>query len=193
MKPSTLARAPRPPRAGTGLDQMSSHQFNDQRMKAMLPRDVWERFRDARALGEDVSEDDIRIATAAVHADGFIEALPDGYATRVRERGSNFSAGQRQLLSFARALAHGADVLVLDEATSSLDSQTELQIQEAMTPLMKGRTTVAIAHRLSTIERADRIAVMDQGNLIESGTHAELLEKGGAYASLYQLQFQEEA
>ena len=138
----------------------------------------------------DVSEDDIRIATAAVHADGFIEALPDGYATRVRERGSNFSAGQRQLLSFARALAHGADVLVLDEATSSIDTETESLVQQGIHTLMEGRTALVVAHRLSTIEDVDRIHVLEAGALVEVGTHATLLERGGLYARLYHLQYE---
>ena len=141
----------------------------------------------------DVSPEDIRTATSAVHADGFIEALPDGYATRVRERGSNFSAGQRQLLSFARALAHGADVLVLDEATSSIDTETEALVQQGIHTLMEGRTALVVAHRLSTIEDVDRIHVLEGGALVEVGTHAALLERGGLYARLYHLQYETQA
>ncbi|MEE2678740.1 MAG: ABC transporter ATP-binding protein [Myxococcota bacterium] len=141
----------------------------------------------------DVSQEDIRTATSAVHADGFIEALPGGYATRVRERGSNFSAGQRQLLSFARALAHGADVLVLDEATSSIDTETEALVQQGIHTLMEGRTALVVAHRLSTIEDVDRIHVLAGGALVEVGTHAALLERGGLYARLYHLQYETQA
>jgi ABC-type multidrug transport system fused ATPase/permease subunit len=142
------------------------------------------------ALGrEDVSRAQIRRAAQAVQADHFIEQLPEGYDTLVRERGTNFSAGQRQLLSFARALAHGADVLVLDEATSSIDSETELRVQQGIHVLMADRTAIAIAHRLSTIQDVDRIYVFDHGQIVESGSHAELLEVGGAYRTLYELQY----
>jgi len=138
-----------------------------------------------------VEESTIREAALAVQADGFIRALPRGYETEVKERGSNFSSGQRQLLSFARALAHGADVLVLDEATSAIDTETEALIQEAIHILMEGKTALAIAHRLSTIQDVDRIYVLHHGRLVESGPHAELLEHDGVYARLYRLQYAE--
>ncbi len=131
----------------------------------------------------------LEAAARAVRAHDFITELPSGYAEPVRERGNNFSTGQRQLLSFARALAYDPAILVLDEATSSVDPETEGLIQEALETLLDGRTAILIAHRLSTIERADRILVLHRGELRESGTHAELLARGGIYAKLYRLQF----
>jgi ATP-binding cassette subfamily B protein len=128
-------------------------------------------------------------AATTVHADPFIRRLPAGYDEQVRERGNNLSVGQRQLLSFARALAYQPTILVLDEATSSIDTDTELLIQDALARLLRGRTALVIAHRLSTIEHADRIMVMHAGELRESGTHAELLQRRGLYFRLYQLQY----
>jgi len=127
-------------------------------------------------------------AARAVQAHDFIVQLPDGYETEVRERGTNFSAGQRQLLSFARALAHDADVLILDEATSSIDSETEELIQRGIRVLMQGKTAIAIAHRLSTIRGVDRIYVLHRGELVESGRHEELMASRGAYFRLHSLQ-----
>jgi ATP-binding cassette, subfamily B, multidrug efflux pump len=134
--------------------------------------------------------DRARVVTAAKHvnADAFVQRL-GGYDAHVRERGSNLSGGQRQLLAFARALAHQPDVLVLDEATSSVDPETEWLIQDALEKLLQGRTAVVIAHRLSTIEHADRILVFHKGELREEGPHAALLAKGGIYARLYRLQY----
>ena len=140
-------------------------------------------------LGRDIGEERLRGAARAVHADEFISRLPDGYSERVRERGNNFSTGQRQLLSFARALAYDPAILVLDEATSSVDPETESMIQDALDRLLVGRTAILIAHRLSTIERADRIIVLHRGEVREIGTHAELVARGGIYAKLYRLQF----
>jgi ATP-binding cassette subfamily B multidrug efflux pump len=136
----------------------------------------------------DTSADAVRRAATAVNAQRFIARLPAGYDEPLRERGSNLSAGQRQLLSFARALAYGPTILVLDEATSSVDTETELLIQDALETLMQERTAVVIAHRLSTIERSDRIIVMQHGEIREMGTHAELLALGGLYARLHALQ-----
>jgi ATP-binding cassette subfamily B multidrug efflux pump len=127
-------------------------------------------------------------AVRHVNAERFVEAL-GGFDAVLRERGSNLSTGQRQLLAFARALAHAPSVLVLDEATSSVDPETEALIQDALAKLLEGRTAVVIAHRLSTIEHADRILVMHRGELRERGTHAELLARGGLYARLYALQY----
>jgi ATP-binding cassette, subfamily B, multidrug efflux pump len=141
------------------------------------------------SLGRDIGRDRLEAAARAVHADEFISRLPSGYTERVRERGNNFSTGQRQLLSFARALAYDPAILVLDEATSSVDPETESLIQDALDRLLVGRTAILIAHRLSTIERADRIIVLHRGEVRETGTHAELLAQGGIYAKLYQLQF----
>jgi ATP-binding cassette subfamily B protein len=141
------------------------------------------------ALGRaDVSRETVERAARAVEIDSFIRSLPDGYDTNVRERGANFSSGQRQLLSFARALVHGADILVLDEATSSIDSETEALVQRGIRLLLEGRTAIAIAHRLSTIRDMDCIHVLHRGRLVESGSHAELLAAGGVYHRLYRLQ-----
>ncbi len=143
-------------------------------------------------LGETAIDDDrLRGASAAVHANGFIERLPQGYGTAVAERGATLSVGQKQLLSFARALAFDPRILVLDEATSSVDTDTELLIQDALHKLMVGRTTIAIAHRLSTIQDMDKILVLHRGQLRESGTHQELLTMRGIYYRLFLLQYQE--
>lgn len=137
---------------------------------------------------DDLSFEPIRAAARAAHADGFIRRLPRGYDTELRERGSNLSAGQRQLLSFARALAHGGDVLVLDEATSSIDPDTEAEVQRGIHALLQGRTALVIAHRLSTIEDVDRIHLLHHGRILETGRHADLLARGGLYHRLYHLQ-----
>jgi ATP-binding cassette subfamily B protein len=137
---------------------------------------------------QDLSLEQVRQAAATVHAHEFIARLPRGYDEPLRERGSNLSAGQRQLLSFARALAYDPGVLVLDEATSNIDTETEALIQDALDKLLAHRTAVVIAHRLSTIEGSDRILVMHHGQLREAGTHSELMSLGGLYARLYQLQ-----
>jgi ATP-binding cassette, subfamily B, multidrug efflux pump len=137
---------------------------------------------------DDIGPGDIRHAAATVNAHRFIERLPSGYDEKLRERGSNLSAGQRQLLSFARALAYDPTILVLDEATSSVDTETEILIQDALEKLMRHRTAVVIAHRLSTIEHADRIIVMHHGQIREVGSHAQLLALGGLYARLHALQ-----
>ena len=142
---------------------------------------------------DDITDDAIRRAAAAVHADVFIDRLPQGLATAVAERGATLSVGQKQLLSFARALAFNPRVLILDEATSSVDTETELLIRDALKVVMDGRTTIAIAHRLSTIQGMDRIIVLHKGQLRESGTHQELLAARGIYHRLYQLQFQSTA
>jgi ATP-binding cassette subfamily B protein len=132
----------------------------------------------------------VQRAARAVHANRFIEALPGGYGAPVAERGSTLSVGQKQLLSFARALAFDPRVLILDEATSSVDTDTELVIRDALAALMAGRTTIAIAHRLSTIQGMDRILVLHKGVLRESGTHQELLAERGIYFKLFELQYQ---
>jgi ATP-binding cassette subfamily B protein len=137
---------------------------------------------------DNLSRDAIRQAATTVNAQRFIEPLPAGYDEPLRERASNLSTGQRQLLSFARALAYDPSILVLDEATSSIDTETEVLIQDALTKLMAHRTAVVIAHRLSTIEHADRIIVMHHGQVREAGTHQELLALGGLYARLHTLQ-----
>jgi ATP-binding cassette, subfamily B, multidrug efflux pump len=144
-----------------------------------------------RLGNEAIDEGAVRRAVEAVHASGFIDRLPAGLDTPVAERGATLSVGQKQLLSFARALAFDPPVLVLDEATSSVDTETELLIRDALKVIMRGRTTIAIAHRLSTIQDMDRILVLHKGELREAGTHQELLAHRGIYHRLYQLQFKD--
>jgi ATP-binding cassette, subfamily B, multidrug efflux pump len=142
----------------------------------------------------DSSLDDERIerAARAVHADQFIDRLPGRYSAPVAERGASLSVGQKQLLSFARALAFDPRVLILDEATSSVDTETELLIRDALETLMAGRTTIAIAHRLSTIQDMDKILVLHKGMVREAGTHQELLAERGIYFKLFELQYKNE-
>ena len=146
------------------------------------------RLGEARITTEQVQE-----AARLVHAERFIAKLPEGYATEVSERGSTLSVGQRQLLALARVLAFDPAVLVLDEATSSVDTETELEIRDAVRRVLAGRTSLVVAHRLSTIQDCDRILVLHRGRLREAGSHAELLRAGGIYARLYELQFRDQA
>jgi ATP-binding cassette, subfamily B, multidrug efflux pump len=139
-------------------------------------------------LGEEYSMAQVQAAAAATNIDGLLSELPQGYDTQLRERGTNLSGGQKQLLAFARAAIRNPKVLVLDEATANLDVGTEALIQEALNHLLVGRTAIIIAHRLSTIRYVDRIFVLKQGSLVESGNHEELMASGGLYASLHQLQ-----
>jgi ATP-binding cassette subfamily B protein len=141
-----------------------------------------------RLYNEDITSGQIEEAAEYVNASHFIERLPKKYREAVSERGSTFSAGERQLLSFARTLAHKPQILVMDEATANIDTETELLIQEALEKLMKGRTTIMVAHRLSTIQHADCIMVMHKGKIREQGTHQELLAQDGIYKKLYELQ-----
>ena len=143
-------------------------------------------------LGSAIPDARVRAAARAVHAHRFVEALPQGYETEVRERGATLSVGQKQLLSFARALAHDPRVLVLDEATSSVDTETEAQIQDALKVLLQGRTAIVIAHRLSTIQNVDEILVMHRGRIRERGRHQDLLALRGLYWRLYQLQYKDQ-
>lgn len=140
---------------------------------------------------EDITLEDVKRAAHIVNADTFIEKMPDKYDEVMTERGSTLSAGQRQLLSFARTLAYDPAILVLDEATANIDTETESLITEALSRLMEGRTTIMVAHRLSTIQHADKIMVMHQGRIHESGTHQELLAQEGLYKNLYDLQLVE--
>ncbi len=138
------------------------------------------------------SDKEIRQAAEAAHVMHFVDEMPEGLDTMVGDRGALLSGGQRQRIAIGRALLKNAPILILDEATSSLDTQSERRIQDALSALMQNRTTLVIAHRLSTVEKADRIIVLDRGKIVESGTHAELLALGGEYASLYHMQFSDE-
>ena len=138
---------------------------------------------------DDLPIEEVRMAAAAAYADDFIMAMPEGYDTVIGEGGQNLSGGQRQRLAIARALLKNAPILILDEATSHLDTESEVVVQRAIYNLMEGRTALVIAHRLSTVVRADRIVVLDRGSIVEEGTHEQLLELGGAYKRLYDLQF----
>lgn len=141
-----------------------------------------------RLNDNDITDEQVKEAAEYVNASHFIEKLPQGYHEPVTERGATFSAGERQLLSFARTLAHNPSILVMDEATANIDTETEILIQEALEKLMDGRTTIMVAHRLSTIQHADCIMVMHKGHICERGTHRELLEQDGIYRKLYELQ-----
>lgn len=138
----------------------------------------------------DATDEEIVAAAKAAHAHRFIQTLPGGYDMELNEEASNVSQGQKQLLTIARAILADPKILILDEATSSVDTRTEERIQKAMDNLMKGRTSFVIAHRLSTIRDADMILVMKDGDIVEQGNHEELLAKGGFYAELYNSQFE---
>jgi ATP-binding cassette subfamily B protein len=139
------------------------------------------------------SDEEVIQAAKAAHVDHFVRTLPDGYDLIINEEATNISQGQKQLLTIARAIVIDPSMLILDEATSSVDTRTEVLIQEAMDRLMKGRTSFIIAHRLSTIRNADRILVMNEGDIVEQGNHEELLKRNGFYAELYHSQFDQAA
>ena len=141
---------------------------------------------------EEATDTEVIQAAKAAHVHHFIKTLPNGYNSLINEESTNISAGQKQLLTIARVILANPKILILDEATSSIDTRTEIQIQSAMDNLMKGRTSFIIAHRLSTIKNADLILVMNHGDIVEQGTHEELLAKNGFYADLYNSQFDEE-
>jgi ATP-binding cassette subfamily B protein len=159
----------------------------------MVLQDTWlfgGSIRDNIAYGNPAATDaEIRQAARATYVDRFVHNLPDGYDTLINEEADNLSAGQKQLITIARAFLADPSILILDEATSSVDTRTEVQIQEAMNRLRSQRTSFVIAHRLSTIRGADVILVMEQGRIVEQGSHGELLAREGAYASLYNSQF----
>jgi ATP-binding cassette subfamily B multidrug efflux pump len=159
----------------------------------MVLQDTWlfnGTIRDNIAYGRDeVSDEEIRRAAEVAHADHFIRTLPEGYDTVLNEEASNISQGQRQLLTIARAVLTDPPILILDEATSSVDTRTEVLIQKAMAVLKRDRTSFVIAHRLSTIRHAELILMMEHGRIVETGTHRELLARGGAYAEMYNSQF----
>lgn len=143
------------------------------------------------ALGESkITREQAQQAAERVNAHGFISSLPKGYDTQLSERGQNLSQGQRQLLAFARVLAADPEILVLDEATASIDTETELLIQDALRKLTAGRTSILIAHRLQTVQEADRVLVLHNGEVAEIGTHDELIAQEGIYHTLHSLQFQ---
>lgn len=176
-----------------GVDVRNLKRGDLRTMFGMVLQDTWlfnGTIRDNIAYGRrGATDEDIIKAAKAAHADHFIRTLPEGYNTVLNEEASNISQGQKQLLTIARAILADPAILILDEATSSVDTRTEVQIQKAMTNLMKGRTSFVIAHRLSTIRDADLILVMNNGKIIEQGNHNELLDKGGFYADLYNSQF----
>jgi ATP-binding cassette subfamily B protein len=142
---------------------------------------------------EDVTDERVTWAAREVHADGFIERMPEGYKSEVRERGAGLSVGQKQLISFARALAFDPVLLILDEATSSIDTETEQLIQRAIERVLRDRTSIVVAHRLSTVQRADQILVLHHGELRERGTHQQLLARRDLYWRLYKLQYADES
>jgi len=144
-------------------------------------------------LGSDwIADQDVERAAEEVNLADFIRTLPGGFGEEVRERGSTLSTGQKQLISFARALAHNPQILILDEATSSVDTETEFRVREALSRMVQGRTSLIIAHRLSTVQRADKIIVMHKGKVREMGTHQQLLAQRGVYYKLYQLQYKDQ-
>lgn len=175
----------------TNVEEMTRDSLRAQ--FGMVLQETWLKsgtVRENIAYGKpDASDYEIVSAAVAAHADGFIKRLPDGYDTVIGEDGGSLSQGQKQLLCIARAMLSLPSMLILDEATSSIDTRTEIYVQKAFDEMMKGRTSFVVAHRLSTIRRADLILVMDSGRVVERGTHAELLEKGGFYANLYNSQF----
>ncbi|MFP3122798.1 ABC transporter ATP-binding protein/permease [Ectobacillus funiculus] len=179
-----------------GVDTRKLSRENLRAMFGMVLQDTWlfnGTIRENIAYGRlDATDEEIREAAKAAYADHFIRTLPNGYDTVLNEDASNISQGQRQLLTIARAILADPAIMILDEATSSVDTRTEVHIQKAMTRLMQGRTSFVIAHRLSTIKDADLILVMNQGTVIEQGTHYELLQQNGFYADLYNSQFGEE-
>ena len=175
----------------TNVEEMTRDSLRAQ--FGMVLQETWLKsgtVRENIAYGKpDASDYEIVSAAVAAHADGFIKRLPDGYDTVIGEDGGSLSQGQKQLLCIARAMLSLPSMLILDEATSSIDTRTEIYVQKAFDEMMKGRTSFVVAHRLSTIRRADLILVMDSGRIVERGTHAELLEKGEFYANLYNSQF----
>lgn len=139
-----------------------------------------------------IKDEAVEDAAEEVNVADFIRSLPDGFKSKVRERGSTLSTGQKQLISFARALAHNPKILILDEATSSVDTETEFRVREALTKMVEGRTSLIIAHRLSTVQRADKIVVMHKSRIREMGSHQQLLAQRGIYYKLYQLQYKDQ-
>jgi ATP-binding cassette subfamily B protein len=178
-----------------GVDTRKMNRDDLRRLFGMVLQDAWlfsGTIRENIAYGrEGATEEQIRVAAEAAHVDHFVRTLPDGYDTKLDDDSANVSQGERQLLTIARAFLADPDILILDEATSSVDTRTEVLIQRAMARLLAGRTSFVIAHRLSTIRDADLILVMNEGAIVEQGTHEELLAAGGFYYDLYNSQFAE--
>jgi ATP-binding cassette subfamily B protein len=176
-----------------GIDTRELTRDDLRRTFAMVLQDTWlfrGTIRENIAYGRvGATEDEIVAAAEAAHVDHFVRTLPEGYDTVIDDDATSVSAGEKQLLTIARAFLADPTILILDEATSSVDTRTEVLIQRAMARLMRGRTTFVIAHRLSTIRDAHTILVMDRGSIVEQGTHDALLARGGFYADLYQSQF----
>ena len=176
-----------------GVDIRDISRENLHNIFSMVLQDTWlfqGSIRDNILYGhEKATEEEFENAVKTARVDRFVSTFPDGYDTLLEEDGENLSAGQRQLITIARAVLKNPDILILDEATSNVDTRTELQIQKAMNALMKGRTSFVIAHRLSTIREADMILFVDDGKITEKGTHEQLLQKNGDYAELYYSQF----
>jgi len=176
-----------------GIDTSQMRRDELRRNIGMVLQDTWlfeGTIRENIAFGNpSATEEQIIEAAKATHVDWFVRSLPDGYDTRIDDEGNNVSAGEKQLLTIARAFLADPSILILDEATSSVDTRTEVLIQKAMAALRTNRTSFVIAHRLSTIRDADTILVMEHGDIVEQGNHEELLARGGAYATLYNAQF----
>ena len=177
--------------SGTPIDEMTRKSLRSN--YGMVLQETWLRsgtIRENITMGKpDATEEEIIAAAKASHAHSFIKRLPKGYDTVISEDGGSLSQGQKQLLCITRVMLYLPPMLILDEATSSIDTRTEIKIQEAFARMMKGRTSFIVAHRLSTIREADIILVMRDGNIVEQGKHEELLEKNGFYAKLYNSQF----